>query len=90
MTERQRVKRNLPVEGGRRILLYFWGHETAPRIRNFVCVDAHDALVWQAELPPSTSPDCFVSIDRSGDVIEARTYRGQALTICTKTGATLS
>lgn len=83
------MRRNLPVGGGRRVLLYSWGLETAPRIRNLVCVDADEALVWKAELPPSTDPDCFVSVEREGDALAVRTYQGHLLTICVQTGGTL-
>lgn len=90
MAGRYQVRRNLPVAGGRRVLLYAWGLEVAPRIRNLVCVDADDAVVWKAELPPSTSPDCFVSVERQGDALAARTYQGHAVTICVQTGGTLT
>ncbi|WP_132908990.1 hypothetical protein [Sphingomonas sp. BK235] len=89
MAGRHRIKRSLAVADGRRVLLYFWGHETAPRIRNLVCVDAGDALVWQAELPPSDHPDCFVSLERDGDALAVRTFSGHRLTLCADTGALL-
>lgn len=90
MTERYRVKRHVPMEGGLRVLLYFWSHDTAPRIRNLVCLDAADNLVWQAELPTSDLPDCFVSLEREGDKLAVRTYRGHHLSLCVKTGSMLT
>lgn len=90
MAGRYQVRRNFSVGGGRRVLLYSWGLETASRIRNLVCVDADDAVVWKAELPPSTDPDCFVSVEPEGDALTARTYQGHQLTICVQTGGTLT
>lgn len=77
------------MDGGRRVLLYFWAHETAPRVRNLICLDGDDRLVWQAELPPSEQADCFTSIERAGDALLAGTYRGATMRLCAGTGRSL-
>ncbi|MBW6526391.1 hypothetical protein KZ813_06020 [Sphingomonas sp. RHCKR7] len=87
---RYRVKRKLLLDGGRRVLLYFWGHETAARIHNLECLDEKNELVWRAALPPSEIPDCFVSIERDGDALAAHTFSGHRLIICSTSGATLA
>lgn len=89
MQQRTRVKRRIVIGGGRRVLLYFWAHETAPRVCNLLCLDGEDRVVWKAELPPSEQADCFTSVEREGDALLAGTYRGATVRLCAGTGRPL-
>lgn len=89
MQQRTRVKRRIALDGNRRVLLYFWAHETEPRVRNLLCLDRDDRVVWQAELPPSEKADCFTSVEREGEALLAGTYRGETMRLCAGTGRRL-
>lgn len=86
MTGRDRISRKIAIAGGRRIVLYSWALCEEPRIRNLVCLDAADRIVWRAALPPSDDPDCFVRIEQDRGTILADTYRGARLCLAQGTG----
>ena len=86
MTKRGSISRKIVIGGGRRIVLYNWALSDEPRVRNLVCLDSEDRVVWRADLPASDAPDCFTKIDQEGGVIVADTYRGARLHLSSGTG----
>jgi len=88
---------NLPVsrsialpDGTGRILLFDTPAGYKCRYENLVCVDHSGGLIWTAQLPNDTLPDCFASARMDGPLILANTWSCFAVTIDPKTGKTLS
>ncbi len=89
MSRRGSVSRKIVIAGGRSIVLYSWALSEEPRIRNLVCLDVEDRVVWRAELPASDEPDCFTRVDLEQDAIVAETWRGQRVRLSPGTGMPL-
>lgn len=88
MTRCDEVRR-IVVGAGRRIVLYDWIDRDEPRFRNLVCLDGAGQVVWRADLPDATLPDCFTRIERDDGAIVAHTDRGARLRLSPGTGRPL-
>lgn len=76
---------DLPVRSGR-LVLYDWSDDQTPRLQNLVRIDRDGAVMWIAELPENTVPDCFVSVMLEADIIKAGTWSCYSIMLDPATG----
>lgn len=82
-------RRRIILGAGRRIVLYDWANRAEPRFRNLVCLDGAGQVVWRADLPDASLPDCFTRIESDDGAIVAYTDRGARLRLSPGTGRPL-
>jgi outer membrane protein assembly factor BamB len=87
--DRQRqVLETIELADGGRLVLCDWA--TRPGYdHNLVRIDAAGTVVWEAELPMYTSPNCFVGLRADESTIKASTWSGHLVTLDEQTGKIL-
>jgi hypothetical protein len=68
-------------DGAGQLVVFDWSADKRPRSENLVCLNAAGGVVWTAELPAHTNPDCFVGVQLDGNTIRARTFSGYLVTL---------
>jgi len=76
-----------PVKGT--LILYEPRNSAAHREQNLVLVNANGAIIWIAELPKNTGPDCFLSVKVENGAVVANTWSCYALTLDISSGKIL-
>ena len=73
-------KSSLPIQGlDDRLVLMFWATSREHRFRDVAWVERNGSIKWRAQLPGNAERDCFVCLNRNGDVYVARTYAGHVV-----------
>ena len=88
MDDRTPLHQNIDLpDGSGRLIVFDWSVPAArPRYHNLIRLNAAGAVVWTAELPSNTTPDCVVSVRMDGCVIRANTWSGWLVTLDGQTG----
>lgn len=84
-----RIKRALNMRG-LKIVLFAWGADNAPRLRNVAALRPDGSTQWTAELPADTGHDCFVRLEAIAGALLATTFSGHRLSLCPATGVQLN
>jgi hypothetical protein len=77
-------------DGSGKLLVLDWSSDGPKRRHNLVRVDTSGDEIWKAELPPSSSPDCFTDVGVAGNLIHAHTFSCSRVTLDRETAKTLS
>jgi outer membrane protein assembly factor BamB len=86
-----RILQSIALSGGiGHLVLFDWSGKDDYRLNNLVGRDPDGKLMWTAELPENTGPDCFTGADIAGNAIRAHTWSCFALTLDPRTGKTLA
>lgn len=69
--------------GAERIVLYDWAGIKTELLHNLVCLGADGRILWRAQLPRSSGPDCFTSAEARSDgrCIRATTFSCHAVSL---------
>lgn len=91
MTKQPRVHQSVDLsDGSGRLVVCDWSAKNEPYNHNLTRLDAAGNPVWRAELPPYTSPNCYVGVGVDGDTIHANTWSCHRVTLDPATGKILT
>lgn len=68
------------------VLLEPWDEAPAYRLENLARFGAAGAMIWRAQLPENSGPDCFVAMRNEDGLIVGTTWSGRVLMLDPDTG----
>ena len=75
----------ITMPNGDRVVVEPWDETPSYRLQNLARVASDGEVIWRAELPDGTSPDCFVAVRLEGGSLIAATWSGYS-TVLDPTG----
>jgi hypothetical protein len=90
-TEPAGILQEVSLAGGSQKLVVFdWGSAKSSLLENLVLFDLAGNILWKAQLPSKSGPDCYTQVILDGDNIRAYAWSGYSILLDRETGKILA